>query len=49
MSEGPPEAALWDALRGALVTRTLALPGELLVVLDLERVLAHAFSEETRP
>ena len=29
MSEGPPAAALWDALRGALVTRTLALVAEL--------------------
>ena len=36
MSEGPPEAALWDALRGALVTRTLALVAEL----DIARRLA---------
>ena len=36
MSEGPPEAALWDALRGALVTRTLALVAEL----DIARQLA---------
>jgi purine-binding chemotaxis protein CheW len=28
---------------GALVASTLALPGELLVVLDLDRVLARAF------
>lgn len=33
---------------GPLIARTLALPGELLVVLDLDRVLARAFSEETR-
>jgi len=32
---------------GPLIARTLALPGELLVVLDLDRVLARAFSEET--
>jgi len=36
VSEGPPEAALWDALRGALVTRTLALVAEL----DIARRLA---------
>jgi DNA-binding Lrp family transcriptional regulator len=36
VSEGPPEAALWDALRGALVTRTLALVAEL----DIARQLA---------
>ena len=36
MSEGLPEAALWDALRGALVTRTLALVAEL----DIARRLA---------
>jgi SAM-dependent methyltransferase len=29
VSERPPEAALWDALRGGLVTRTLALVAEL--------------------
>jgi hypothetical protein len=29
MSERPPETALWDALRGGLVTRTLALAAEL--------------------
>jgi len=36
VSEGLPEAALWDALRGALVTRTLALVAEL----DIARRLA---------
>jgi len=36
VSESPPEAALWDALRGALVTRTLALVAEL----DIARRLA---------
>ncbi|HEY2209911.1 MAG TPA: methyltransferase [Gaiellaceae bacterium] len=36
MSARPPEAALWDALRGALVTRTLALVAEL----DVARRLA---------
>jgi len=36
VSEGPPEAALWDALRGALVSRTLALVAEL----DIARRLA---------
>jgi O-methyltransferase domain len=36
VSERPPEAAVWDALRGALVTRTLALVAEL----DLARRLA---------
>ena len=30
--------------RGSLVARTLALPGELLVVLDLDRLLARAFA-----
>ena len=34
---------------GSFIARTLALPGELLVVLDLDRVLACAFSEEERP
>jgi len=35
--------------RGPLIDRTLALPGELLTVLDLDRVLARAFaSEEAR-
>jgi hypothetical protein len=36
VSARPPEAALWDALRGALVTRTLALVAEL----DVARRLA---------
>jgi hypothetical protein len=36
VSERPPEAALWDALRGGLVTRTLALVAEL----DVARRLA---------
>ncbi len=36
MSARPPETALWDALRGALVTRTLALVAEL----DVARRLA---------
>lgn len=36
MSERPPEAAVWDALRGGLVTRTLALVAEL----DIARRLA---------
>ena len=36
MSEHPPEAALWDALRGGLVTRALALAAEL----DVARRLA---------
>ncbi len=35
MSERPPEAVLWDALRGGLVTRTLALVAEL----DVARAL----------
>ena len=33
---------------GSFIACTLALPGELLVVLDLDRVLARAFSVETR-
>jgi hypothetical protein len=37
VSARPPETALWDALRGALVTRTLALVAEL----DVARRLAH--------
>ena len=36
MSERPPEAALWDALRGGLVTRALGLAAEL----DVARKLA---------
>jgi len=36
VSERPPEAALWDALRGALVTRALGLVAEL----DIARKLA---------
>ena len=36
MSEHPPEAVLWDALRGGLVTRTLALVAELDVARKLE-------------
>lgn len=36
MSERPPEAVLWEALRGGLVTRTLALVAEL----DVARALA---------
>jgi len=36
VSEHPPEAALWDALRGGLVTRALALAAEL----DVARRLA---------
>jgi DNA-binding Lrp family transcriptional regulator len=36
VSERPPEAALWDALRGGLVTRTLGLVAEL----DIARKLA---------
>ena len=33
---------------GALVERTLALPGHLLAVLDLDRVLERAFAREPR-
>jgi O-methyltransferase domain len=36
VSERPPEAALWDALRGGLVTRALGLAAEL----DVARALA---------
>jgi O-methyltransferase domain len=36
VSERPPEAALWDALRGALVTRALGLAAEL----DVARLLS---------
>jgi O-methyltransferase domain len=36
VSERPPEAALWDALRGGLVTRALALVADL----DVARALA---------
>jgi O-methyltransferase len=35
VSEQPPEAALWDALRGGLVTRTLGLVAELDVAREL--------------
>ena len=31
-------------VRGSLIACTLALPGELLVVLDLDRLLARAFA-----
>ena len=41
MSERPPEATVWDALRGALVTRALA------VVADLG--VADALAQEPRP
>ena len=41
MSQRPPEAALWDALRGGLVTRALGLVAEL----DIARLLG----EEARP
>jgi hypothetical protein len=41
VSERPPEAALWDALRGGLVTRALGLVAEL----DIARLLG----EEARP
>jgi O-methyltransferase domain len=37
VNERPPEAALWDALRGGLVTRALALVAEL----DIARRLAN--------
>ena len=40
MSAGAPEAVLWDALRGALVTRALALAADLR--------LAHALSDGPR-
>ena len=40
MSPSAPEAVLWDALRGALVTRTLALAADLR--------LAHALSDGPR-
>ena len=41
MSERPPETALWDALRGGLVTRALGLVAEL----DIARLLG----EDARP
>jgi len=33
---------------GSLIACTLALPGQLLVVLDLDRVLAHAFATQEK-
>jgi purine-binding chemotaxis protein CheW len=53
-ASAPPSALPAEPARddgGALVERTLALPGELLVVLDLDRVLARAFASpvEARP
>jgi len=50
-SEPPPALAAVRAPADAdaLVERTLALPGELLVVLDLDRVLARAFATAGEP
>ena len=44
-ASAPPSLAASPAAdEGSLIARTLALPGELLVVLDLDRVIARAFA-----